>query len=169
MPRVRFSHTPPLFSVITLNKRPQIQGCVMILELLLAGALICECTQCEDTNSPPPPQPDYHESCPGPQSFSNGNLWKPRGENNGKLVVLLRAVYPLFDRCEVKLKNGGVEELSYTGLSNPTPEGDRYTFRGSQPGGPFYAGRKAGGGITCWIGPEVCEFPLPGPPKNRHD
>lgn len=137
---------------------------MFLLELLFAGALICECTRCENQDDLPPP--NFHPSCPEPQSWSGGNLWKPRGENSGKLVVLLRTSYPLFDTCSVKLKNGNREDMEYTGLSN----GDRQTFRGRFSGGSGeYAGKKKNGGVRCWIGEQICEFPIPGPPKERHD
>ena len=126
-------------------------------------ALMCTCSDCvcEDPGTTLP----YHPSCQGPQSFSGGNLWKPRGENNPNLVVLLRASYPEFDLCEVRLRDGSWEAMEYTGRSN----GDRLTYRGRQPGGDYYAGKKRMGGVRCFIGQEFCEYPIPGPPKDRHE
>lgn len=129
-----------------------------MLEIILLG-LMCICKECDCE-----PPPNFHQSCPGPQKWSGGNLWKPQGESDGRLVVLLRTNYPVFESCEVRRKDGGYEELVYTGLSN----GDRQTYRGAFSGGSGeYAGKKKDGGVRCWIEEFVCTFPIPGPPKQR--
>ena len=129
--------------------------------------LVCTCGDC--VCEAPQPSIPYHETCEGPQKYSNGNLWKPKGDHSGSLVVLLRTKYPIFDTCQVKLRDGSWESLEYTGLSN----GDRQTYRGREPGGKYYAGKQKLGGVRCFVCPDLiclsrCEFPIPGAPKERH-
>lgn len=135
---------------------------ILILKFIVG--LMCTCGDCV-CDDPPGTTLPYHPSCQGPQSYSGGNLWKPRGDHSNNLVVLLKTAYPIFDFCEVRRKDGTWEVMGYTGLSN----GDRQTYRGPRPGGDYYAGKMKNGGVRCFIGEEFCEFPIPGPPKERHD
>lgn len=126
--------------------------------IALILGLICQCAECvceQPTVTPTPPQ----VACESPLSFSGGTLWKPQGDHSGKLVILLAEQHD-YSECKVKKRNGGWEDLEFTGRSN----GNRQTWRGSQPGGPYYAGKLKDGGVLCDDG---CFFPIPGSPKRR--
>ena len=68
-----------------------------------------------------------------------GFLWKPVGENSGKLRVLLPEVWTgKVDRGSVQLWRGGerIETLASTGVAN----GNREHFQAKKPGGAYNAG-----------------------------
>ena len=97
-------------------------------------------------------------------SWSDGNLWKPEGDHSGKLVVLFREQYvDEFEVVRVKTKDGSWENLQYTGKSN----GDRQTWRGSEPG-RSYAGKAKLGGVMARRGKHTVWIPLEGPPGKRY-
>ena len=79
-----------------------------------------------------------------------GFLWKPIGENSGKLRVLLPEVWTgKVDRGSVELWRGGerIETLASTGVAN----GNREHFQARKPGGAYNAGvevRATEGGRT---------------------
>jgi hypothetical protein len=81
-----------------------------------------------------------------------GFLWKPVGENSGKLRVLLPEVWTgKVDRGSVQLWRGGerIETLASTGVAN----GNREHFQAKKPGGAYNAGvevRATEGGRT-WV------------------
>ena len=81
-----------------------------------------------------------------------GFLWKPVGENSGKLRVLLPEVWTgKVDRGSVELWRGGerIETLASTGVAN----GNREHFQAKKPGGAYNAGvevRATEGGRT-WV------------------
>jgi len=81
-----------------------------------------------------------------------GFLWKPIGENSGKLRVLLPEVWTgKVDRGSVELWRGGerIETLASTGVAN----GNREHFQARKPGGAYNAGvevRATEGGRT-WV------------------
>ena len=81
-----------------------------------------------------------------------GFLWKPIGENSGKLRVLLPEVWTgKVDRGSVELWRGGerIETLASTGVAN----GNREHFQAKKPGGAYNAGvevRATEGGRT-WV------------------
>jgi len=81
-----------------------------------------------------------------------GFLWKPVGENSGKLRVLLPEVWTgKVDRGSVELWRGGerIETLAPTGVAN----GNREHFQAKKPGGAYNAGvevRATEGGRT-WV------------------
>ena len=82
----------------------------------------------------------------------SGFLWKPVGENSGKLRVLLPEVWTgKVDRGSVELWRGGerIETLASTGVAN----GNREHFQAKKPGGAYNAGvevRATEGGRT-WV------------------
>ena len=85
-----------------------------------------------------------------------GFLWKPVGENSGKLRVLLPEVWTgKVDRGSVQLWRGGerIETLASTGVAN----GNREHFQAKKPGGAYNAGvevRATEGGRTwAWAIP----------------
>jgi hypothetical protein len=85
-----------------------------------------------------------------------GFLWKPIGENSGKLRVLLPEVWTgKVDRGSVELWRGGerIETLASTGVAN----GNREHFQAKKPGGAYNAGvevRATEGGRTwAWTIP----------------
>jgi len=81
-----------------------------------------------------------------------GFIWKPVGENSGKLRVLLPEVWTgKVDRGSVELWRGGerIETLAPTGVAN----GNREHFQAKKPGGAYNAGvevRATEGGRT-WV------------------
>ena len=81
-----------------------------------------------------------------------GFLWKPVGENSGKLRVLLPEVWTgKVDHSSVELWRGGerIETLASTGVAN----GNREHFQAKKPGGAYNAGvevRATEGGRT-WV------------------
>lgn len=95
--------------------------------------------------------------------WSGGNLWKPKSDSDGNLVVLLKSSYAN-QRAEVKRKDGTWEPMRYTGRSN----GDRPTFRGTMSG-RNYAGLAGSGGVRFTDRGEAFFIPIPGPGRKRYD
>lgn len=85
-----------------------------------------------------------------------GFLWKASSESTGDLVILLPGKFQSqFETVEVKRKRGGVEQLFFTGFSNYDQDGERQTWRATQPGRAYDGRVEARGGDpdqTCvWI------------------
>lgn len=101
--------------------------------------------------------------------WADCNLWKPEGESDGKLAVLLRGDWREPDRVEVMRKDGTWETMRYAGTSNwcGPNQLERYTYRGDHPGGSQYTSRAGGGGVRAWYGDRFAFIPLPGPAKKR--
>lgn len=96
--------------------------------------------------------------------WANGNLWKPSSESDGRLVVLLRADWPLPDMVKALREDDVWETLEYTGSDH---NGNRHHYRGDFPGAD-YRGRRKGGGVRVFYNGDYGYIPLPGPAKNRH-
>jgi len=103
---------------------------------------------------------DHYPDPPPVQTTLTGDergfLWKPVGENSGKLRVLLPEVWTgKVDRGSVELWRGGerIETLASIGVGN----GNREHFAGAKPGGAYNAGvevRATEGGRTwAWAIP----------------
>lgn len=87
----------------------------------------------EPTATPIPPMNPICSGVMGEDGPGNF-LWKPKGDHSGTLVVLFPASFVVpFSSVTVARKTGTTEQLSFTGFSN----GDRQTWRGSQPGGKY--------------------------------
>ena len=98
-------------------------------------------------------EPIINPECNGNQLFGSGeNIWKPRGENQPSLVILLDGKFQDPFSCVAELKRGGVETLRFTGFANAAPNGLRQHHRGNLPGGK-YTGR-----IECTDSRQVCVF-----------
>ncbi len=109
--------------------------------------------------------PDY--PIPDDQlEFENGNVWKPKSESDGNLVVILRNDWALPDMVKVQLKNGMWLGMRYTGSDH---NGNRHHYRGGYPGGANYAGARQGGGVRIYYKNEFKVIPLPGPPRGRYE
>ena len=101
----------------------------------------------------PIPEPIRNPECVGNQLFgSRDNVWKPKGENQPSLVILLNGLFAEPFECIAELKRGGVESLRYTGFANAAPDGLRQHHRGGRPGGK-YTGR-----VECSDSYQTCVF-----------
>lgn len=109
--------------------------------------------------------PPAYPIAPDQLVWENGNLWKPESESDGKLVVLLRADWPLPTKVLAKRKDGSYEELRYEGSDH---NGNRHHYRGDLPGSG-YAGKKKDGEVRILYGSMYDSIKIPGPPKNRYE
>ena len=102
--------------------------------------------------------------------WSGGNLWKPEADPNsstpGKLVVVLRADWPVPDSVQVLLRDG----VSYETLtSGGFLEDGRMSFRARFPGGEAYAGKRQGGHVRIFYGDDFGVILLKKAPKFRQE
>lgn len=159
---------------------------IITLLLVIAGVgcsdedihIPCEVFDACPTPSPSPvveptPEPDPIEPTPTPelknpvcdtrQKFccGNGNVWKPKSESDGNLVVILESKWVKPWKCETWFKDGGSEVLKFKGFAN----GNRQHLRGSRPGGQYENGAL----LICEDGDQFCEFSFKGKAKNRHE
>jgi hypothetical protein len=96
--------------------------------------------------------------------WKNGNLWKPESESNGRVVMLLRADWPVPDKVTVLADDDNWEEFQYAGSED---NGHRHHFRGTHTGAG-YRGKKQGGGARVYYEGGYALIPFPGPPKHRY-
>lgn len=129
------------------------------------GSFECETIEPEPmpTPSPSPETPTERVSCPDVEFFGRDeNVWKPKGENQPTLVVLLSGKYKEPFECQAELKRGGAETLRYTGFANAGGRyGLRQHHRGNEPGGKYK------GEIKCKVGGTQCTFRHTGRTGNR--
>lgn len=139
-----------------------IQGCSDDLEDLIPCELDAECEPNDPDPVVPSPTPEpTNPSCPEVTKFGgDGSVWKPKSESTGRLVVILPSRYPVPFVCSAKLKTGGEEVLSYSGLAN----GGRQHHRGSLAGGKY----ENDGTVTCMDSGQRCLFRFQGKARDRH-
>lgn len=122
---------------------------------------VCSDGAPEPSPSPlPTPVPPTNPTVVGIQKFENGTLWKPCSDHGCTLVVLLNNSFVApFDECLVERRNGQMEELRFTGFSNP----DRMTLRGTSHGRDYMPNGK----LICREFKQEVEWKIPRRPARR--